>query len=147
MSKKLKSIKINPENMNITLEQAVIIANNNKCLKDSYFLEQLKNNMSYGYIGFTKFGGKRVIFHEVTAIDEDTGEELYIERKAWYIKVLEGEWGATEFKEDEVTGEKIEIADVDGVFVADGDISCLVFCDDGEYLYLTEDLKKYVFDK
>ena len=97
--------------------------------------------MRYGYIGFTKFGGKRVVFHEVTVIDEDTGEELYIERKAWYIKVLNGEWGATEFKEDETTGEKIEIADVDGCFFEDCNISCLVFCDNGEYLYLTEDLK------
>ena len=144
---KLKEIIIEPEHMNITAEQAVRIANTNKCLKDSFFLEQLKNNLRYGYIGFTKFGVKKVIYHEVTARDEEKGQECYTEREAWFIKVLEGEWGATKFEEDPITKERIETEDWDGDFNQDENICCLIFTDNGEYLYLTKELIPYVFEK
>ena len=111
----LKEIAIKPEKINITAKEAVKIANTNKCLKDSFFKEQVKKNMKYGYIGFSKFGVKKVIYHEVTAKDEK-GRECYHERNAWYIKVLEGEWGATKYKDDPNTGEKIPIEDWDGYF-------------------------------
>lgn len=142
---KIRKIKIDSDNMKITQDEAVIIANTNKCLKDSIYLEELKNNLCYGYIGFTNFGVKKVIYHEVTAIDEDTGKELYIEREAWYVKVLEGEWGATKFEEDPITKEKIETENWDGDFSEEDNICCLVFIDNGEYLYLTDELLKYVY--
>lgn len=145
--KKLKKKTIQPENMEITAEQAIRIANTNKCLKDSFFLEQLKNNLRYGYIGFTKFGVKKVIFHEVTAIDTDTGNKLYIEREAWYIKVLEGKWGATKFKKNLETGEIEETENWDGDFDEESNISCLIFTDNGEYLYLTNELSTNIFEK
>ena len=147
IDKKLREIIIQPENMNITAEQAIRIANTNKCLKDSFFLEQLKNNLRYGYIGFTKFGVKKVTFHELTAIDEDTGKGLYTEREAWYIKVLEGEWGATKFEENSETGEIKETENWDGDFDEESDISCLIFIDNGEYLYLTNELKSYIYEQ
>ena len=146
IDKNLKKITIKPENINITAEQAVRIANTNKCLKDSFFKEQVKKNMKYGYIGFTKFGVKRVIYEEVTAIDEK-GRELYHEREAWYVKVLEGEWGATKYEEDCNTGEKRAIEDWDGYFTSKDNICCLIFVDNGEYLYLTEDLLPYIYNK
>ena len=144
--KNLKKITIEPENINITADQAVRIANTNKCLKDSLFLEQVKNNFKYGYIGFTKFGVKRVIYQEVTAIDEK-GRELYHEREAWYIKVLEGEWGATKYEEDYDIGEKRAIENWDGYFTSKDNICCLIFVDNGEYLYLTKDLLPYIYNK
>lgn len=147
INKKLEEITLNPDDMNITEEQAIRIANTNKCLKDSIFLEQLKNKLKYGYIGFTKFGIKKVIYHEVTAIDKDTVKELYREREAWYIKVLKGEWGAAEFVEDLSIEEREEIANVDGEFTPEDNICCLVFIDNGEYLYLTEELISYVFEE
>ena len=142
----LKKIAIKPEKINITAKEAVKIANTNKCLKDSFFKEQVKKNMKYGYIGFSKFGLKKVIYHEVTAKDEK-GRDCYHERNAWYIKVLEGEWGATKYKDDPNTGEKIPIEDWDGYFTPKDNICCLVFIDDGEYLYLTKELIPYVFEK
>ena len=36
-SNKLEEIEIQPEKMNITKEQAILIANSNTCLKDSVF--------------------------------------------------------------------------------------------------------------
>ena len=146
IDKDLKKIMIKPENINITAEQAVIIANTNKCLKDSFFKEQVKKNLKYGYIGFTEFGVKKVIYHEVTAKDE-MGRELYYEREAWYIKVLSGEWGATKYEDDPSTGEKIAIENWDGEFDSNDNICCLIFVDNGEYLYLSEELLQYVFDK
>ena len=146
IDKKLEKIKIEPEIMNITAKEAVVIANNNKCLKDSIFLENLKNNLSYEYIGFTKFGVKRVKFYEETAIDEETGKSLYHERNAWYVKVLNGEWGATKFEEILNTNEINEIEYLDGEFRPQDNIACLIFEDNGEYLYLTKELIPYIFD-
>ena len=142
----LREVKIKTDNLNITQEQAILIANANKCLKDSIFFEGLESNLKYGYIGFSKFGVKKIIYHEVTAIDSDTGNELYLEREAWYIKVLEGEYGATEFRKNIETGDIEEIAYLDGD-LSDKNICCLVFIDSGEYLYLTNDLMKYIKNK
>lgn len=138
-------IRIDPDNMEITAEEAVKIANSNKCLKDSIFLSELKNNIRYGYIAFKKFAVKKVTFHEVTEVDE-MGRKYYIPKDAWYVKVINGDYGYTIFEKDSETEEIIEIEDCDGCFDEKSNISCLIFIEDGEYMFLTEDLEKEIYD-
>ena len=111
----------------ITAEQAVAIASSDLHLKNSIFKQGLKKHLIYGLIIFDEFSIKLVKWGSYFA---------------WHIKVKKGEWGATQFIN--ILGFKFGIANWDGEFSEEDDISCLIMVHNGEYIYLRQNDMKYI---
>ena len=110
----------------ISEKEAIAIANHDLCLKNSIYREGLKENLCYGLIRFDEFAIKLVKYNGCFS---------------WHIKVIKGEWGATYFKK--FLWFKFDYQNWDGIFDENSNISCLIFIDTGEYIYLKEeDLKE-----
>lgn len=107
----------------VTKEQAIAIANCDRNLKDSVFMEAKKKDIHYGLITFYKF---------------DIALVQYCGSFAWHIKVKYGEWGATEYKRLPILRIPINTIMSDGYFDEESNISCIVMCDSGEYYYCNE---------
>lgn len=98
-------------------KEAIAIANTN--LKQAIFLEAKKKKKFYTLIRFHRFAIKLV---------KDEGELV------WFIKVLNGDWGANEY-EGLFGREQLQS---NGEFDEENNIRCTVRVEDGEFIYLTK---------
>lgn len=108
-------------------KEAIAIANNDKTLKQALYLEGRKKNILYGLL----------IFHEFKIKLVKWGSYF-----AWHIKVVDGEWGATEYKN--ILGFKLKFCSCDGNFTEEDNINCLVLIDNGQFIYLKEDELQFI---
>jgi len=111
----------------LSAEQAVAIASSDLHLKNSIFKLGLKEHLRYGLILFEEFAIKLVKWGSYFA---------------WHVKVSKGEWGATKFVN--ILGFKFGIANWDGDFSEEDNISCLIMVHNGEYIYLRKEDMKYI---
>jgi len=100
-------------------KEAIAIANNDKTLKQAIFTEGKKAKMLYGLIIFHKFKIRLVKWGSYFA---------------WHIKVVSGEWGASEYIN--ILGYKFQWCSWDGDFTEEDNINCLVLVDNGQFIYL-----------
>lgn len=119
ITKRSKKYKINPGE--ITLEEAIDIANQNENLKTSFNKYYIKeHNQKCSYLYFCDFKEKIIIKNN---------------RRAWKLKVIDGEISHIIY--DEATDSTTY---VDGLIEErkDDQLTCLIYMDNGEYEYLGE---------
>ena len=102
---------------------AIAIANSNLGLKQSLYINGLKENIHFGLIIFSEFKIKLVKYNSTLA---------------WKVSVSKGEWGGREFKKILCTNRKILLDYIDGDFDLDSNIWCLIDVEDGWYTYKDE---------
>lgn len=111
----------------INKDEAIAIANNDRTLKTDLNKQSLKYNSRYGLILFNEFKIKLVRVSD---------------RLAWFIKVVSGDWGSTEFIKIPLINKFIIKSYSDGIFTEEDNICCFVLVEGGEYFFV-EDEKDY----
>lgn len=110
-NKELSTVKA-VEKKYINRNQAISIADSEKNLRRSMYNEAISEGFFYGLIEITNYYATLVKFEN---------------RYAWYIKVIDGRYGT-----------KKENKNVKGYFDEYSNIRCLVFADNGMYVYLNK---------
>jgi len=123
MEKDYEKIKVHY----VTAKEAVAIANSNVGLKNAIYKEAAKKDFYYGLTLFYEFKVKLVKWGSYFA---------------WHLKLTKGEWGAAKYKR--IFGIRFRHLLLDGYFLEDCNINCLVKIDDGEFIYLKEEDLKYI---
>lgn len=109
--KELNTVKA-LEKKYINRNQAISIADSEKNLRRSMYNEAINEGFNYGLIEINNYYATLVKFEN---------------RYAWYIKVIDGKYGA-----------KKENKYIKGYFDEYSNIRCLVFADNGMYVYLNK---------
>lgn len=97
----------------ISMNRAILLADKEKNMRKSMYIEAKRNGYYYGLIEINEYYATLVMFK---------GEY------AWFIKVIDGKYV-------EKKGEKYK----KGYYNEDSNVSCLVMAETGEYIYLGTD--------